>query len=125
MNTASTLALTLAGAVLSLSSLAATLPERWDALRAAQPNLMIRDAARTLGVSEAELLATGVGAGGNVGKQVILLRDDTHAAREIMRRALDLGPVLALTRNENGVIERTGVASKVPPPTMASARRSE
>jgi putative hemin transport protein len=32
-----------------------------------------------------------------------------------MRRALDLGKVMALTRNENGVIERTGVATRLKP----------
>jgi len=111
MKTASTLSLALAGALLSLANFAsaATLAERWDALRATQPKVMIRDAARTLGVSEAELLATGIG------KTVTRLKDDDNAAREIMRRALDLGTVLALTRNENGVIERTGVATKVKP----------
>jgi putative hemin transport protein len=111
MNTKSTLSLALAGAILSLAGFAnaATLVERWDSLRGAQPKLMIRDAARTLGVSEAELLATGLG------KTVTRLKDDDNAAREIMRRALDLGTVLALTRNENGVIERTGVATKVKP----------
>jgi putative hemin transport protein len=111
MNTASTLSLALAGALLSLANFAgaASLAERWDTLRAAQPKVMIRDAARTLGVSEAELLATGIG------KTVTRLKDDDNAAREIMRRALDLGTVLALTRNENGVIERTGVATKVKP----------
>nr|WP_314544551.1 ChuX/HutX family heme-like substrate-binding protein [uncultured Massilia sp.] len=88
-----------------------TLAERWNALRTAQPNLQARDAARTLQVSEAELLAT------NVGKGVTRLRDGgpdgKHVPREIMRRALDLGRVMALTRNENGVIETTGTASRL------------
>lgn len=92
---------------------AATLAERWQALRAEQPKLQIRDAARALKVSEAELLATSIGRG------VTLLKDDEHAAREIMRRALDFGTVLALTRNENGVLERTGVAMRVKPGTEA------
>ena len=93
----------------SLSGNAATLGERWDALRAAQPNLVARDAARELNVSEADLLALGLG------KTVTRLRDDGTAPREIMRRALDLGKVMALTRNENGVIERTGVATRLKP----------
>lgn len=88
-----------------------TLAERWSALRAAQPNLQARDAARTLQVSEAELLAT------NIGKGVTRLQDGgpdgKHAPREIMRRAFDLGRVMALTRNENGVIETTGTASRL------------
>lgn len=119
MKTVSTLALAFAGALLALSShaAAATLAERWDTLRATQPKVMIRDAARTLGVSEAELLATGTG------KTVTRLKDDQHAAREIMRRALDLGTVLALTRNENGVIERTGVATRVKPQDAQGAEK--
>ncbi|ATQ73774.1 hemin-degrading factor [Massilia violaceinigra] len=106
-----TLPLAIAGALLVLAGHAgaATLSERWSALRTEQPKVMIRDAARTLGVSEAELLATGIGS------TVTRLRSDGNDPREIMRRALDLGTVLALTRNENGVIERTGVATKVKP----------
>ncbi|MES2259090.1 MAG: ChuX/HutX family heme-like substrate-binding protein [Pseudomonadota bacterium] len=102
-------ALALAGALMlsAAHAGAATLSERWDALRAEQPKLQIRDAARSLNVSEAELLAT------SLGKTVVRLKDDDHAAREIMRRALDLGTVLALTRNENGVLERTGVATRL------------
>ena len=83
------------------------LAERWAALRTAQPKLQTRDAARTLGVSEAELLASGLGQG------VTRLNSDADAPREIMRRALDLGTVLATTRNETSVIERTGVATKL------------
>ncbi|WBS01667.1 hemin-degrading factor [Pseudoduganella sp. SL102] len=85
----------------------ATLAERWSTLRAEQPKLGIRDAAKQLSVSEAELLATGIG------KTVTRLADTPHAPREIMRRALDLGKVMALTRNENGVIEVTGEATRI------------
>jgi putative hemin transport protein len=84
-----------------------SLAERWNALRNTQPGLQPRDAARTLQISEAELLAT------NIGKGVTRLNDTQHAPRDIMRRALDLGTVMALTRNENGVIETTGVASRL------------
>ena len=86
---------------------APALAERWAALRVEQPKLQTRDAARTLGVSEAELLASGLGRG------VTRLNSDGDAPREIMRRALDLGTVLATTRNEYSVIERTGVATKL------------
>ncbi len=85
------------------------LAERWASLRAGQPKLQTRDAARALGVSEAELLASGLGKG------VTRLNADGDDPREIMRRALDLGTVLATTRNEYSVIERTGVASKLKP----------
>lgn len=96
---------------------AASLSERWDALRVEQPKMQIRDAARTLGTSEAELLATGVG------KTVTRLSDADHAVNDIMIRALDLGKVLALTRNENGVLERTGVASKAKPESFSDKER--
>lgn len=82
---------------------------RWGALRAEQPKLQTRDAARGLGVSEADLLAT------NLGNGVTRLQADGDQPREIMRAALDLGLVLATTRNENGVIERTGTATRVKP----------
>ena len=75
-------------------------------MRAEQPKLQIRDAARALGVSEAQLLATDIGNG------VTRLQADGNQPREIMRGALDLGLVQAITRNENGVIETTGIASK-------------
>jgi putative hemin transport protein len=97
----------LAGALTLGHVHAATLAERWAALRAERPKLGIRDAAQQLNVSEAELLATGIGS------TVTRLADTQHAPREIMRRALDLGKVMALTRNENGVIEVTGVATRI------------
>jgi putative hemin transport protein len=104
--------LALAGALLltALPGGAATLSERYDALRAEQPKLQLRDAAKTLKVSEAELLAAN-----GIGKTVTRLQEGDNVPREIMRRALDLGTVLALTRNENGVLERTGVATKLKP----------
>ncbi|MGH8854722.1 MAG: hemin-degrading factor [Telluria sp.] len=91
------------------SQAAPPLAERWSTLRAEQPRLQARDAARQLQVSEAELLAT------SIGSTVVRLRNTDHAPREIMRRALDLGTVMALTRNENGVIETTGTAMRVKP----------
>ena len=104
----SKLVLSLLGSLLiaNASAAPATLAERWSTLRTEQPKLQIRDAARALGVSEAQLLAT------NIGKGVTRLQADGNQPREIMRAALDLGIVQAITRNENGVIETTGVASK-------------
>ena len=104
----SKLVLSLLGSLLIANAYAApaTLAERWSTLRTEQPKLQIRDAARALGVSEAQLLAT------NIGKGVTRLQADGNQPREIMRAALDLGIVQAITRNENGVIETTGVASK-------------
>ncbi|MGK5047133.1 hemin-degrading factor [Janthinobacterium sp. GB4P2] len=104
----SKLVLSLLGSLLIANATAApaTLAERWSTLRTEQPKLQIRDAARALGVSEAQLLAT------NIGKGVTRLQADGNQPREIMRAALDLDIVQAITRNENGVIETTGVASK-------------
>ena len=90
------------------SHAATPLLEQWNALKAKEPRLQTRDAARQLHVSEAELLATGIGGA------VTRLAETDHAPRDIMRRALDLGKVMALTRNENGVIETTGVATRIP-----------
>lgn len=103
-------ALALTGALLisALPAGAASLAERYDALRTEQPKLALRDAAAKLNVSEAELLAST-----GIGKTVIRLQEGDNVPREIMRRALDLGKVMALTRNENGVIERTGVAMRL------------
>jgi putative hemin transport protein len=98
--------LALTGALVFTHASSATLAERWSTLKTDQPKLGIRDAARTLNVSEAELLATGIGT------TVTRLAETKHAPREIMRRALDLGKVMGLTRNENGVIEVTGIATK-------------
>lgn len=104
-------ALALTGALLLnyLPASAASLSERYDALRTSQPRLQARDAAKTLNVSEADLLAIGIG------KTVTRLQEGENVPREIMRRALDLGTVMALTRNENGVLERTGVATRLKP----------
>ena len=79
-------ALALTGALLisSASAGAASLTERYDALRAEQPKLPLRDAAAKLNVSEAELLATT-----GLGKTVTRLQEGDNVPREIMRRALD------------------------------------
>jgi putative hemin transport protein len=105
-----TLALTGALLLAALPAGAASLQERYEALRAEQPKLALRDAAAKLDVSEAELLvSTGLG------KTVTRLQEGDNVPREIMRRALDLGKVMALTRNDNGVLERTGVATRLKP----------
>lgn len=81
-----------------------TLKGRWDALLADQPKLRIRDAAAALGVSEAELLATGCGA--NVTR---LAGDWTQVIKDLMT----LGRVMCLTRNLDAVHERYGEFLKV------------
>ena len=82
-----------------LSSSPAELAARWLRLRDEQPALRIRDAAATLGVSEAELVALGVGT------------TATPLAanwRAILSDMPAVGRVMCLTRNEHCVHERHG-----------------
>ena len=75
------------------------LKEKWDSLRSEQPGLRIRAAASVIGVSELELLIT------QLGREVTILRPEFN---EILRRAGGLGYVMALTRNDDCVMERKG-----------------
>lgn len=77
----------------------ANLARAWADLRAAAPELRIRDAAAHLGASEAELLATRLGDG------VVRLHD---AWLQIISALPAVGDVMALTRNEHCVHERHG-----------------
>ncbi len=76
-----------------------TLKSQWDALKAENPHLRIRNAADQLGVSEAELLAT------QTGDTVTRLRPEFTA---ILTDVEQLGKVMALTRNDECVHERKG-----------------
>jgi len=73
---------------------------RWEKLRQENPRLRQRNAAKELGVSEAELVAT------LVGKSATRLTPDFPA---LLGACETLGPVMALTRNENCVIENVGL----------------
>jgi putative hemin transport protein len=75
------------------------LKDRWTELLAQEPKLRIRDAAKKLGVSEAELLATRVGDG------VTRLEGDWTA---LLKEFPRLGRIMCLTRNEAAVHERYG-----------------
>lgn len=77
-----------------------TLKEKWEALKATNPNIRIKNAAIELGVSEVELLAT------KVGETVTRLQPNI---KEILSEIESLGKVMALTRNEECVHERKGV----------------
>lgn len=83
-----------------MSTLVNDLREKWEALKAANPHIRIRNAAAELGVSEAELLAT------NVGEGVTVLKPEF---KEILTEAEQLGKVMALTRNDECVHERKGI----------------
>jgi putative hemin transport protein len=76
-----------------------SLAERWAALRTDEPKLRPVDAAERLGVSEAELVAAGLG------------RTATRLAPRwaaILAALPSLGRVMALTRNEHCVHEKKG-----------------
>ncbi|MEX2564911.1 MAG: ChuX/HutX family heme-like substrate-binding protein [Cyclobacteriaceae bacterium] len=80
------------------------LKEAWEDLKASQPNTRIRDAARVLGVSELELLAT------STGPATIPLKEDWA---NILLSCQQLGKVMALTRNEGCVLEHKGNFQKI------------
>ena len=80
------------------------LKERWAEYKLANPKSRIRDDAKALGTSEAELLATGLGT------TVQLLDGDF---RELIKEMGSLGHVMALTRNDHVVHERKGVYEKI------------
>lgn len=82
-----------------MSTLVNELKEKWEALKAENPHLRIRNAAEQLGVSEAELLLT------NVGEEVTVL---TAEFANILTEVEKLGKVMALTRNDECVHERKG-----------------
>jgi len=81
-----------------------SLKSRWEEYKKEQPQSRIRNAARDLGVSEMELLATGIG------ENVIRLEGDWTA---FLKEVKSLGYVMALTRNDSVVHERKGVYNNV------------
>lgn len=83
-----------------MSILVNDLKEKWEALKAENPHVRIRNAAAQFGVSEAALLATGIGEG------VTVLNPDFPG---ILTEAEKLGKVMALTRNDECVHERKGI----------------
>src|SRR5258708_569002 len=82
-----------------LLSPSADLAARWNLLRGERPALRIRDAAATLGVSEAELVALGIG------QTTTALAADWRA---LLADMPSVGRVMCLTRNEHCVHERHG-----------------
>lgn len=82
-----------------MSTLVNELKEKWDALKAENPHLRIRNAALELGVSEADLLVT------NIGNGVTVLKPEFQ---NILSEVEQLGKVMALTRNDECVHERKG-----------------
>ncbi len=83
-----------------MNTMTNSLKSQWEALKAENPHLRIRNAADQLGVSEAELVAT------HVGEMVTRLRPEFA---NILTEVEKLGKVMALTRNDECVHERKGV----------------
>lgn len=83
----------------NLAAPATDLRARWAQLLEQQPSLRIRSAAQVLGVSELELLVLGLGS------RVTRLRPEFA---DILGEVVNLGHVMALTRNDDVVHERKG-----------------
>lgn len=83
-----------------MSTLVNELKEKWEALKAENSHVRIRNAADQLGVSEAELLLT------NVGEGVTVLKSEFA---NILTEVEKLRKVMALTRNDECVHERKGI----------------
>ena len=77
---------------------------RWHALREQNPKLRIRDAAAQLNVTEAQLVALGVG------ETATRLR---NAWADLLLELYRLGPLMGLTRNDHAVHERHGAYRNV------------
>lgn len=81
------------------------LKKQWDELKKEHPKLRTKDAADRLGVSEAELVASACD-----GNKVVRLKEDW---KEIFQSLKPLGRLMALTRNEAAVHEKTGIYQNV------------
>lgn len=80
------------------------LKQAWLGVQKAKPGIRIRDAAASLGCSEAELLAT------TVGEYTTRLEGDWT---KLLGRLPELGRVMSLTRNESCVLEHKGPFQKI------------
>lgn len=78
-----------------------SLKEQYEAFKSENKKTRIREAAKQLGVSEAELVA--------LGENNVALRPEFQ---EILNEIKHLGKVLAITRNDDAVHERKGVYTK-------------
>jgi putative hemin transport protein len=76
------------------------LKEKWVEFKAGHPKVRIRDAARQMETTEAEIIAA------YAGSSVLRLKDDFQG---LVERLPELGRVMVLTRNESCVHERKGV----------------
>lgn len=81
-----------------------SIKEQWAAFKTQHSKVRIRDAAKSLGVTEAQLINTGID------DNVVRLRDEF---KDILKEVVSLGYVMALTRNDYCVHERKGIYKKV------------
>lgn len=79
--------------------------EQYNNLKSENPSLRPKDAADKIGVSEGELVAARIN-----GENIFRLKQEP---KEILQRIIELGEVMALTRNEACVHERKGVYDNV------------
>ena len=97
-----------------MSEVTAGAPEKllqaWHALREREPKVRTRHAAAELGVSEAELVATGCGASGQEAQIARRIEADLET---LLPGLVALGPLMALTRNDLFVHEKVGVYGDV------------
>ena len=77
----------------------ADLKEKWSAFKSENPDIRIRNAADDLGVSEAELVATGVG------ETAIRLKKNWG---DMIQKFGKLGEIMCITRNDDAVHEKVG-----------------
>lgn len=84
-----------------MENTAIALKDRFIALKTEKPKIRIREAAKQLGVSEAELVATNE-------NNMVLKPEFENILKEIQT----LGYVMALTRNDYAVHERKGIYTK-------------
>lgn len=87
-----------------MSTATISLKERYEQLKAENPKLRIRDAAKQLGASEAQLVAS------SVGSTAIRLEGNWQ---ELLPEVIALGKVMALTRNDDAVHERKGIYDNI------------
>jgi len=81
------------------------LKEKWESLKQKEPKMRTRQIAEQIGVSEAELIASAVD-----GTHIVRLNDDWEG---IFQSLESLGQLMALTRNDAAVHEKTGVYRNV------------
>ena len=92
----------------SLTTTSLKLPEdiakAWKGISEAKPGIRIREAAASLALSEAELLAT------KAGTEVIRLKPEWEA---LVKQLPGLGSVMSLTRNDACILEHKGTFDKI------------